>query len=215
MFLNESKIKHLPVYKCKWQNFTSVNDELWKIIFRVCFKSILDNSVAWFQYKILFNILPTRDYLHKIKLSDHNTSQQSDNYVFQSNPQYLNFHAWCLEWTTPRTKLLCGSGRENCCPSKVRYLYQDLNRRPSTIDGYRTAIVNTLGPVGLQISKSSDLNRLLPKVPEIFQNGTFLFCLMSSQKHPQTSYSQNCFLASLGLRQAPQQNSCLGCKQSI
>ena len=32
------------------------------------------------------------------------------------------------------------------------YLYQDLNRRPSTIDGYRTAIVDT---------SNSDLNRLL------------------------------------------------------
>ena len=41
------------------------------------------------------------------------------------------------------------------------YLYQDLNRCPSTIDGYRTAIVDTLGPVGLHISQSSDLNRLL------------------------------------------------------
>ena len=41
------------------------------------------------------------------------------------------------------------------------YLHQDLNRRPSTIDGYRTAIVDTLGPAGPHISKSSDLNRLL------------------------------------------------------
>ena len=41
------------------------------------------------------------------------------------------------------------------------YLYQDLNRRPSTIDGYRTAIVDTLGPTGLHISQSSDLDRLL------------------------------------------------------
>ena len=41
------------------------------------------------------------------------------------------------------------------------YLYQDLNRRPSTIDGYGTAIVDTLGPTGLYISQSSDLNRLL------------------------------------------------------
>ena len=41
------------------------------------------------------------------------------------------------------------------------YLYQDLNRRPSTIDGYRTAIVDTLHPTGLHISQSSDLNRLL------------------------------------------------------
>ena len=41
------------------------------------------------------------------------------------------------------------------------YLYQDLNRHPSTIDGYRTAIVAPLGPVGLHFSQSSDLNRLL------------------------------------------------------
>ena len=41
------------------------------------------------------------------------------------------------------------------------YLYQDLNRRSSTIDGYRTAIVDTLGPTGLHISQSSDFNRLL------------------------------------------------------
>ena len=41
------------------------------------------------------------------------------------------------------------------------YLYQDLNRCPSTIDGYRTAIVDTLGPAGLHISQSLVLNRLL------------------------------------------------------
>ena len=41
------------------------------------------------------------------------------------------------------------------------YLYQDLNRRPSTIDGYRMAIVDTLGQTGLHISQSLDFNRLL------------------------------------------------------
>ena len=41
------------------------------------------------------------------------------------------------------------------------YLYQDLNRCPSTIDGYRNAIVDTLGPAGHHISQSSHLNRLL------------------------------------------------------
>ena len=46
------------------------------------------------------------------------------------------------------------------------YLYQDLNRHPSTIDGYRTAIVDTLGPAGHHISQSSDLHRSqnLPKL---------------------------------------------------
>ena len=38
------------------------------------------------------------------------------------------------------------------------YLYQDLNRRPSTIDGYSMAIVDTLGH---HIAQSSDLHRLL------------------------------------------------------
>ena len=41
------------------------------------------------------------------------------------------------------------------------YLHQDLNRRPSTIDGYRTAIVDTLGPAGHHIAESSDLHKLL------------------------------------------------------
>ena len=41
------------------------------------------------------------------------------------------------------------------------YLYQDLNRRPSIIDGYRTAIVDTLDPAGHHISQNSDLHGLL------------------------------------------------------
>ena len=62
------------------------------------------------------------------------------------------------------------------------YLYQDLNRRPLTIDGYRTAICDTLGPTGRHISQSSDLNRLLSsfhrdsqkKDPGIFLSGTLV-----------------------------------------
>ena len=41
------------------------------------------------------------------------------------------------------------------------YLYQDLNRRPSIIDGYRTAIVDTLGPTAHHIAHNADLHRLL------------------------------------------------------
>ena len=40
-------------------------------------------------------------------------------------------------------------------------LYQDLNRRPSTINGYRTVIVDTLGPTGQHIAHNADLHRLL------------------------------------------------------
>ena len=106
------------------------------------------------------------------------------------------------------------------------YLYQDLNRRPSTIDCYRTAIVDTLGPTGLHISQSLDLNKLLSSfhrdrsessrnLPKWNLSVLSELTKAPFERHrPQASYSQNCFLASFGLRQAPQ-NPCLGCKQSI
>ena len=40
-------------------------------------------------------------------------------------------------------------------------MIRQLDRRPSTIDGYRTAIVDTLGPAGHHTAQSSDLHRLL------------------------------------------------------
>ena len=66
------------------------------------------------------------------------------------------FENWCIEnsvdFSTPSVKQVSDF---------FMYLYQDLNRCPSTIDGYRTAIVDTLGPAGHHISQSSDLHRLL------------------------------------------------------
>ena len=63
---------------------------------------------------------------------------------------------WCREnsvdFSTPSVKHISDF---------FMYLYQDLNRHPSTIDGYRTAIVDTLGPAGHHIAQSSDLYRLL------------------------------------------------------
>ena len=66
------------------------------------------------------------------------------------------FEKWCREnlvdFSTPSVKQVSDF---------FMYLYQDLNRRPSTIDGYRTAIVDTFGPTAHQIAQSSDLHRLL------------------------------------------------------
>ena len=51
------------------------------------------------------------------------------------------FEKWCREnlvdFSTPSVKQISDF---------FMYLYQDLNRRPSTFDGYRTPIVDTLGP---------------------------------------------------------------------
>ena len=64
------------------------------------------------------------------------------------------FEKWCREnlvdFSTPSVKQISGF---------FMYLYQDLNRRPSTID--RTAIVETLGPTAHHIAHNADLHRLL------------------------------------------------------
>ena len=67
------------------------------------------------------------------------------------------FEKWCREnsvnFSTPSVKHISNF---------FMYLYQDLNRRPSTIDGYRMAIVDTkLGPAARHIAQSSGLHRLL------------------------------------------------------
>ena len=66
------------------------------------------------------------------------------------------FEKWCREnsvdFSPPSVKQISDF---------FMYLYQDLNRRPSTIDGYRTAIVDTLGPMAQHIAHNADLHRLL------------------------------------------------------
>ena len=66
------------------------------------------------------------------------------------------FEKWCREnsvdFSTPSVKQISDF---------FMYPYQDLNRRPSIIDGYRTAIVDTLGPMAHDIAHNADLHRLL------------------------------------------------------
>ena len=75
-------------------------------------------------------------------------------------PKWALFEKWCREnsvdFSTPSVKQISDF---------FMYLYQDLNRRPSTIDGYRTAIVDTLGPTAQHIAHNADLHRLLSSFP--------------------------------------------------
>ena len=63
-----------PSCKSIWTRKLSstLNDKMWENIFRACHKSILDNRLIWFQYKILYNILDTKYYLNKLKIIDSN-----------------------------------------------------------------------------------------------------------------------------------------------
>ena len=73
--------------------------------------------------------------------------------IYKSSGPYLKNGAEKIRWISPlHLKQISDF---------FMYLYQDLNRRPSTIDGYRTAIVDTLGPSGQHIAHNEDLHRLL------------------------------------------------------
>ena len=80
--------------------------------------------------------------------------QSSTRTIYKS--KWALFEKWCREnsvdFSTPSVKQISDF---------FMYLYQDLNRRPSTFDGYRTAIVDTLGPTTQHVAHNTDLHRLL------------------------------------------------------
>ena len=80
--------------------------------------------------------------------------RSSTRTVYKS--KWALFEKWCREnsvdFSTPSVKQISDF---------FIYLSQDLNRCPSTIDGYRTAIFDTLGPTAHHIAHNADLHRLL------------------------------------------------------
>ena len=87
---------------------------------------------------------------HISQSSDLNRLLSSFHRVWDRPKSSRNLPKWNLSVVLPSVKQVSDF-----------FLYQDLNRCPSTIDSYRTAIIDTLGPAGHHISQSSDLNRLL------------------------------------------------------
>ena len=45
---------------------------MWIQVYKNCFKTIHDNEIKWFQYRILHRILGTNEYLFKLKYTNNN-----------------------------------------------------------------------------------------------------------------------------------------------
>ena len=67
------------------------------------------------------------------------------------------FKKWCNQNKVDFTSLSVKD-----VPDFFMHLYQNLNQQSSTIEGYRTALVDSLGPQGSVIGQSVDISRLLP-----------------------------------------------------
>ena len=103
-----------PLCKLKWNKVVSPLDNLnnvWVQIFKACFKSVTDNTLVWFQYKILFNILDTRGYLHKVKIIENNQcyfckqDTESITHLFSKCPVVVDFWKNVSNWITRRLHL--------------------------------------------------------------------------------------------------------------
>ena len=55
----------------KWETDLNISLDLnsWKNIHKICFFSIKENSLIWFQYKIIYRLIGVKHYLYKINLS--------------------------------------------------------------------------------------------------------------------------------------------------
>ena len=65
---NKHKIETPLVYSF-WEQALEIRipESMWKQIYRICFRSIKDNSIIWLQYRILHRILGTNEYMFRIK----------------------------------------------------------------------------------------------------------------------------------------------------
>ena len=54
--------------KQKWSRDLNkhINEKECDLIFTICFEIVHNNNLKWFQLKILYRILGTNEYLHKI-----------------------------------------------------------------------------------------------------------------------------------------------------
>ena len=66
----QQNVGNIAKNELKWNQTLECTDIPWKLIYKSCFYSVLDNDYVWFQYRILHRILGVQDNLFKIKISD-------------------------------------------------------------------------------------------------------------------------------------------------
>ena len=73
IFNNAEAQNYNPTCEILWTNIVQKEnlyitiEERWKLIYKICFYSVRDNNITWFQYRILNGILGTKSYLKKTK----------------------------------------------------------------------------------------------------------------------------------------------------
>ena len=87
--------KNEHTMKQKWSRDLNkqFNEKEWDLIFKICFEIVHNNNLKWFQLKILYRILGTNEYLHKIRLKESPHCLRCPN----ENETILHLFARCSE----------------------------------------------------------------------------------------------------------------------
>ena len=120
--LQESQsIRTLQQYRIKWERDldNSFNEEEWKHINVLPFKSNLNSKAKWFQYSILHRFLPTNDLLHKMKIKDTNKCSFCKNeteticHMFYECPIVENILKAIKDWIEKGTQTKLNFSKSN------------------------------------------------------------------------------------------------------
>ena len=84
--------------------------KIWQKIYNVCFKTTQDNSLRWLQYKILNNILGTKAYRFKMKLSDDPFCSFSNLFNETSIHLFATCQKVCYFWQSLQNLILRETG---------------------------------------------------------------------------------------------------------
>ena len=98
------KCENLWASTVQQQNLNIVIKERWSLIYQICFFSVLDNNMIWFQYRILNKILGTKSYLKKLKIKTEdictfcNAAEENLDHLFcqcrEVSPLWENVEEW-------------------------------------------------------------------------------------------------------------------------
>jgi hypothetical protein len=115
-----------PIIKYKWQEELGVEDGEWTQVFTMS-KIIKDTKIRTFQYKLLFNLLPCKLYLFRIKKSDNyicdkcNVTDNITHYLYscvETLRFWKTFEGWWNEMMNESVKIdkrlvIIGDTRKN------------------------------------------------------------------------------------------------------
>ena len=117
----------------KWCDLFQGSMEAWRPFFRSCFWCIKDNRLIWFQYRIIYKLLGTREYLYKLKISDTdkchfcNEESESITHMFALCPKVKDIWEVLKNWIRNVLKVAINF---NSCTLILGYTNQDKNFWP-------------------------------------------------------------------------------------